>query len=75
MFRPQYYLCEKSEVNKKIIFECPFIAQNPFQTILVSNFTWKNFSKKIQNFYMFRPQYYLGEKSEVNKKSLLSALS
>ena len=32
------------------------------------------FFQKIRNFYMFRPLYYLGEKSEVNKKSLLSAL-
>ena len=38
--------------------------------------TSKNFEFffKIRNFYMFRPLHYLGEKSEVNKKSLLSAL-
>ena len=50
MFRPLYYLGEKSEVNKKITFECSFIAQNPFQTILGLQKILKIFFKKFEIF-------------------------
>ena len=60
--------------QQKITFECSFIAQNPFQTILGLRKILKNFSQKFEIF-MFRPLDCIGEKSEVNKKSLLSALS
>ena len=45
VFRPLYCIGEKSEVDKKITFECSFIAQNPFQTILGLWKTLKNFGK------------------------------
>ena len=52
---------EKNEVNKKINFECSFIAQNPFQTILVLKKILEFFSQKF-GIFVFQPLYCLGEK-------------
>ena len=62
MFQPLYCLDEKKWSQQKIIFECFFIAQNPFQTILGLWKTLKHF-RKIFEIFVFRPLYCLGEKS------------
>ena len=53
MFRPLYFIGEKKWSQQKITFECSFIVQNPFQTILG---LWKilKIFKKFEIF-MFRP--------------------
>ena len=67
MFRPLYYLGEKSEVNKKITFECSFIAQNPFQTILGLQKIFKIFFKKFEIFICFDPYTTLVKKVKSTK--------
>ena len=55
MFRPLYFIGEKKWNQQKIVFECSFIVQNQFQTILGLWKILKIFFQKIRNFYMFRP--------------------
>ena len=55
MFRPLCYLGEKKWSQQKIAFECSFIAQNPFQTILGLWKTLKKFRKSFWNLCVSTP--------------------
>ena len=46
MFWPPYFIGEKKWSQQKITFECSFIVQNPFQTILG---LWKTLKNRAQN--------------------------
>ena len=62
--------------STKIIFESSFIAKNPFHAILGLQKIFEIFFQKNNEIFVcFDPPYFIGEKNEVNKKSLLSALS
>ena len=52
---PPYCLDEEKWTQQKILFECSFIAQNSFQTILGLWKTLKIFRKKIWNFCVSTP--------------------
>ena len=61
--------------SEKNHFQCSFIVQNPFQTNLrFENFFKFFFLKKHQFFSLFRTLYCKGEKHEVRKKIIFSAL-
>ena len=59
--------------STKITFQCSFIAQNPFQTILGLRKILAFFSQEFENFVCLDPHTAYVKKSKVNKKSLLSA--
>ena len=61
--------------STKITFERYFIAQNPFKTILGLRKILEFFSQKFEILKCLDPYTAWVKKSEVNKKSLLSALS
>ena len=55
MFRTPYCIGEKKWSQQKITFECSFIAQNPFQTILEHGKTLKHFRKFFNFLYVSNP--------------------
>ena len=67
MFRPPYCIGAKKLSRQKFTFECSFIAQNPFQTILGLQKTLNNFSQKFEIFVCFDPHTVLVKKVKSTK--------
>ena len=74
LFRSLYCKGEKHEFRKNQFSVLFFIVQNPFQTILRFQNIFNVFFSKYQFFSRFRSLYCKGEKDEVRKKIIFSAL-
>ena len=59
--------CSNKMKSTKITFECFFLAQNPFQTILGLRKILEFFSQKFEIFVGFDPLYCMGEKTKLTK--------